>query len=167
MKFSRILRTVDLRNLDYAKQLVKYFNNIKLRIKSMYDVDKFVDELAPNIIELYIGHITITDDILKSLINLTTLDLGYIDTITDLELKYFINLTNLNLNDDITDIALKNLINLTDLKLNNKITNNGIKHLINLTNLNLCANNTITDMGLQNLINMTELNIGKNNKTIS
>ena len=86
--------------------------------------------------------------------------------IEELNIKYFYNLTSLNLryNKNTTDAGIrrtsegkssglrfKDLVNLTSLYLSNNkiITDAGIKDLVNLTSLNLYANKKITDAGIR------------------
>ncbi|MCA2717368.1 MAG: leucine-rich repeat domain-containing protein [Microcystis sp. M169S2] len=105
---------------------------------------------------------------LKYYINLTSLDLDYNDTITDDAVRLLTNLISLNLswNNTITDEAVKLLTKLTSLNLegNHKITDEAVKVLPNLTILNLAWNNRITDKAVKALTNLTSLNLFNNRR---
>ena len=86
--------------------------------------------------------------------------------LTNNKIKELINLTSLNLanNRVIKDDGINSLTNLTSLNLKNNfsITNNGINNLINLKSLNLDHNNFITNNGIKGLTNLTFLCIIRN-----
>jgi hypothetical protein len=113
--------------------------------------------------------ISITDIGLKSLKNLTTLNLSNRNTliitknITDEGIKDLTKLRELNLtnNGNITNLGIKNLTKLRtlDLSLNNNITDIGIKHLTNLTDLILLDNEIITFKGIMEMNNLTHLDL--------
>ena len=106
-------------------------------------------------------NISIADNSVKLLTNLTYLNLEGDRVITYNSLKELPNLTSLNLsgNDIIMDNDIKQLTNLTSLVLesNEIITDNGIKGLTNLTFLNLDNNGSITNDGIKGLINLTTI----------
>jgi hypothetical protein len=78
----------------------------------------------------------ITDNGLKHLIGVHTIDLRYHNQITDNGLKHLIGVHTINLRycNQITDNGLKYLINVRTIHLNecNQITNNGRKYLKNI-----------------------------------
>ena len=82
--------------------------------------------------------------------------------------KNLIYLISLNLfcNDKITNNGLSKIINLTFLDLS---INNGILDLNNLTSLELCINDKITDNGISKLNNLNYLNLNRisHNKIIT
>ena len=75
--------------------------------------------------------------------------------ITNEGIKHLTQLRSLNLssNKTITDEGIKPLTQLKNLNLfnNNTITDEGIKHLTQLRNLNLAGNRTITKKGIKHL----------------
>ena len=75
----------------------------------------------------------ITNNILKQLSHLTSLNLEYNNTITNEGIAHLVHLTSLNL------------------EYNNTITNKGIAPLVHLTFLDLCSNKTITNEGIAHL----------------
>ena len=107
-----------IKNAEHGRKLMGIFKRAKLKIINSY---RFNNEEV------------------KGLINITSLDLSYNNTITDEGVKWLVNLTSLNLdhNKTVTDDGVKGLINLTslDLQFNNVITDEGVKGLINLTSL--------------------------------
>jgi hypothetical protein len=117
------------------------------------------------------GLYNFTDDDLKYLPNLTSLNLWNNTEITDNGLKHLTNLTSLNLgnggsgdNNKITDEGIKYLNKLEKLILwnNDLITDNGIEKLTRLTSLNLGRNDSVTDHGIKNLHNVTNLYLEEN-----
>jgi hypothetical protein len=105
------------------------------------------------------------DDEMKYFTNLTLLNLDYNQIITNNGIKGLSNLTSLVLSENVSDNGIKGLTNLTLLNLgyNEDITNSGIKCLTKLTSLYLSLNKVIDDDGIKGLTNLTKLNLGFNN----
>ena len=120
-----------------------------------------------NLVSLNLGeNKIITDDGIKSLINLTSLFLNYNILISDNSLKYLTNLVILHLgvNETITNDGISGLIKLHMLNLgtNEIITDDGIKDLVYLRELHFIYNKKITNDGIKGLVNLEILNLGLN-----
>ncbi len=94
--FSLIKKEVKINNFDYGQELVKYFKNTKLRIKSYYD-NYLILKLPCNIIEVHPNNTIKTEIVFKNLVNLISLNLVSNKIITDTTLISFLKLTSLNL----------------------------------------------------------------------
>lgn len=118
--------------------------------------------------KLVIGKQTcITDHSLKQLTNLTYLDVTLrLIQITDDSIKKLLQLRSLNIENNyfITDDTLTVLTNLTSLNIrrNYSFTNRGVSVLTNLTTLNLNDEGLITDVALIHLTKITNLGLGNN-----
>ena len=103
----------------------------------------------------------ITNEGLKYLTNVTSINLYCCSKITNEGLKYLTNVTSINLREckKITDEALKYLTNATTINLEGceKITDEGLKYLTNATTINLEGCEKITDEGLKYLTNATTI----------
>ena len=123
-------------------------NKINNHLKNKVCDIKFIKYLIANkfkITNLEIDN-RFTDDDIKSLTDLTYLDLSY-----DIGDKCII-----------TDKGIRDLTNLTTLKIGRKctITDEGIKGLTNLTTLNFeIGHSNITDEGIKHLTNLTDLEL--------
>jgi hypothetical protein len=135
-KYSKFREVVTIRSLcRRIRQLVFH-----LTIPICVEVDD-------NILKLYLKNIqrldaygspNITDESIKHLTNLRTLDVG---------------------NTNITDDGIKNLTNLQKLYAYNlNITDEGIEHLTNLQILFTDGNPNITDEGIKHLTNLQQFN---------
>lgn len=113
-----------------------------------------------NVINLKILNSRITDDDIKSLTNLETLQIScYNSDITDLGIKNMTKLIRLTLGGEshITDHTLKLMTNLTALSIyGNNITDSGIKTLTNLKKLRF-RGSTTTHESIKFLTNLTSL----------
>lgn len=123
-------------------------NKINNHLKNKVCDIKFIKYLIAN--KFKITYLVIdnrfTDDDIKSLTDLTYLDLSY-----DIGDKCII-----------TDKGIRDLTNLTTLKIGRKctITDEGIKGLTNLTTLNFeIGHSNITDEGIKHLTNLTDLEL--------
>jgi len=110
---------------------------------------------------------SITDEGLRHLGSVTTLNLSYCRLITDEGLRHLGSVTTLNLSycSNITDEGLRHLGSVTTLDLtgysfsNSKITDEGLRHLGSVTTLNLSYCGLITDEGLRHLGSVTTLDL--------
>ena len=137
--------------------LSKHFNSIqKLEICNSSD-DLIYDTTIFKFVHLkhvsLLGNISLTDDGLKHLMGIHTLNLYRNKKITDDGLKHLTGIHTLNLycNKNITDGGLKHLTGIHTLNLSNNenITDGGLKHLTSIHTLNLSNNENITDGGLK------------------
>ena len=97
----------------------------------------------------------VSDEDIKHLGNLHTLDLGYCNNVTDFGISFLSNLHELNLSGcyEISDDGIKHLGGLNTLYLceNHKITDHGIMHLQKVENLSVNQCGNVTNIGLLHL----------------
>lgn len=125
----------------------------------------------PNLGVLVLDNGRTTDAGLQHVPNLICLTLIGNSQITDQALKQLAELRTLNLrgyNRNITNEGLQTLTNLRCLKLwiNSTITDDGILNLTNLRHLQLAYDRFVTDKVLENLPNLTHLDLTANKKII-
>lgn len=137
--------------------ILKQVNN---KLKELIDhVELSYNALDNDLKGLFITHIfwneNITDECLKHLPSLQSLEIYRNRNITDKGLKYIPKLQSLNMiyDENITNEGLKHLPLLQSLNMvrNENITDEGLKYLPLLRSLNLFWNENITDGGLRHL----------------
>jgi len=163
--------------INFNNQIRMYKIHLTKEIKNEIDITDNDLLIIPNIEILKLdSHIyfyfdirlqekKITDNGIKNLPQLNTLNLYRNTIITNEGIQNLLQLTTLDLsyNNIINDNGIKNLLQLNTLILANNYNITKIKHLINLTNLDLSGYSIIDDIELKNLTKLTILNLENNN----
>ena len=136
-------------------------------IKIIYIPKKYEDELNNNILKNY-SHLKFlvlsssfgkfTDDSIRHMTTLLSLDISYCSKITDGGIKHMTELRYLDIsNTKITNEGIKHMGELRYLDISDtKITNDVIKHMTELRYLDI-SNTKITDDGIQHMRNLNFL----------